>query len=158
MPIPSPIAVRRATPDDASDIAEIGVEGWRAAYAGLMPAEFLAGLNVAAREVAWRVRLEAGDDDRAPSWLAVAGDRVVGFVVGGPPRDDDLAADPSAAEIYGLYVRPAEWRRGAGRVLLNTAVEEWRRRGTVTLALWVLEANLAGRAFYAAMEIGRAHV
>ncbi len=65
-----PPSIRRAVPDDARAIAEINVAGWRAAYRGLMPAEFLASLSVDAREAAWRARLESNEDDPATAWVA----------------------------------------------------------------------------------------
>ncbi len=143
------ISIRRATPADSRAIAEIGAESWQAAYRQIVPADFLAGLNVAAREVAWRARLESEDDDGAPSWVATQGERAIGFAASGPPRDEDVP-EP-AAEIYAIYVRPDTWRRGAGRALLEAATQEWLGRGARTLALWVLEANENGRAFYEAM-------
>lgn len=159
-PNSSTISVRRASPDDACAIAEIGVAGWQAAYLGILPAGFLRGLNVAAREVAWRTRLESDDDDLTPAWVAVRAGRAIGFVASGPPRDDDLqltegpridGSPPPTAEIYAIYVQPVAWRSGAGRAMLSVGVQEWHRRGATRIVLWVLEANSAGRAFYEAM-------
>ena len=143
------LTIRRAAADDARDIAEIGVAGWQAAYRAILPAGFLAGLNAAARETAWRVRLESDEAGDEPSWVAERSGRVVGFVASGPPRDEDVPL--SAAEVYAIYVLPEMWRGGAGRALLATAVDDWRRRGADAMVLWVLEANSAGRAFYEAM-------
>jgi ribosomal protein S18 acetylase RimI-like enzyme len=152
MPITSPFTIRRAVPEDARAIAEIGVAGWQAAYTGILPADFLAGLRVGPREAAWRARLESDDDDGAPAWVAEDGSRRIGFVAAGPPRDENLAGmGTAAAEIYAIYVLPGEWRRGSGSALLQIAEDELRRRGASTLVLWVLEDNGAGRAFYEAM-------
>ena len=143
------LIVRRAAADDAREIAEIGVAGWRAAYRAILPAGFLAGLNAAAREIAWRVRLESDEAGGEPSWVAEREGHVLGFVASGPPRDEDVPVP--AAEVYAIYVLPEMWRGGAGRAMLTTAVDDWRRRGAATMVLWVLEANSAGRAFYEAM-------
>jgi GNAT superfamily N-acetyltransferase len=149
MPTSNPFTIRRAVPGDARAIAEIGVAGWQAAYREILPTDFLAGLRVAPREIAWRTRLECDDEDGTPSWVAVDGGDVVGFVSSGPRRDDDLAL--AAAEIYAIYVLPGRWRSGTGRALLDTAVGEWLGRGADTLVLWVLEENTSGRAFYEAL-------
>jgi GNAT superfamily N-acetyltransferase len=143
------LVVRRATTADARAIAEIGVAGWATAYRGILPAEFLAGLSVAAREAAWQSMLANDEGDGAPAWIAERNRRVIGFVASGPPRDEDVPLP--GAEVYAIYVLPDAWRSGAGRALLTTAVDHWRGRGAKTLVLWVLEANLAGRAFYEAM-------
>ena len=142
----SRILIRRASVGDARAIAEIGVKGWQAAYRGILPEDFLAGLPVAPREVAWRSMLESDQDGGAPAWLAELDGTTVGFVASGPPRDDDVSLP--AAEVYAIYVLPETWRRGIGRALLNVAVDHWRERGTTTLVLWVLEQNIHGRAFY----------
>jgi GNAT superfamily N-acetyltransferase len=141
--------VRRARVGDARAMAEITVAGWRAAYAGLMPADFLAGLSVESRERGWRAWLAADEGGDTPAWVALNAGEVVGFAAGGPPRDDDVPAP--AAEVYAIYVRPDRWRSGAGRALLGAAAAEWERRGVRTIVLWVLEGNSSGRAFYEAM-------
>ncbi len=143
------LAIRRASAADALTIAEINVVGFQAAYRGILPDDFLAGMSVGPREIALRSRLENGDQDLAPAWLAERDGRAVGFASSGPPRDDDVP--PPAAEIYAVYVAPAAWRSGAGRALINAAVNFWRERGSITLVLWVFEANARGRAFYEAI-------
>ena len=146
---PGALIVRRAVAADAHGIAEIGVRGWQAAYRGILPDDFLAGLSVPAREVAWQSMLEGEERDMAPAWIAERGGVAIGFVSSGPPRDEDVPLP--GAEIYAIYVFPDAWRSGAGRALLTTAADHWRGRGVTTLVLWVLEANVAGRAFYEAM-------
>jgi GNAT superfamily N-acetyltransferase len=139
-------SIRRASPGDARAIAEIGVRGWQAAYRDILPRDFLAGLSVDAREIAWRMMLESDEDSAAPSWLAERDGMPIGFVATGPPRDADVP--PPAAEVYAIYVLPDAWRGGAGRALLTTAVQHWQGLGVPRLVLWVLEANEQARAFY----------
>ena len=134
---------------DAHAIAEIGVRGWQAAYRGILPDDFLAGLSVPAREVAWQSMLEGEERDMAPAWIAERGGVAIGFVSSGPPRDEDVPLP--GAEIYAIYVLSEAWRSGAGGALLAAAVDHWRARHAATLVLWVLEANAAGRAFYEAL-------
>jgi len=143
------IRIRQATISDAHAIAEIVIRGWQAAYRAILPDDFLAGLSVGAREVAWRMRLESSADGGDPIWVAEVAGVTIGFVSGGPPRDNE---SPSrAAEIYAIYVDPTSWRRGAGRALLQTATTHLRSLGAEVLVLWVLEENAAGRAFYEAL-------
>ena len=49
------------------------MSGWRAAYRGILPDDFLAGLSVDVREIAWRALLETDADGRAPAWVAERG-------------------------------------------------------------------------------------
>ena len=143
------LMIRNAGVTDARAIAEIGVRGWQAAYRGILPDALLYGLSIDARETAWRMMLENDEAGDAPAWLAERNGSAIGFLASGPPRDGDVPRP--AAEVYAIYVIPDSWRSGAGRGLLTTAVDQWKVRGATTLALWVLEANARGRAFYEAM-------
>ena len=147
---PAPaLLIRRALVGDARAIAEIGVLGWQAAYRGILPDDFLAGLAVPPRAVAWAAMLESDADAASPAWVAERDGVVVGYVSTGPPRDEDVPLP--AAEVYAIYILPGAWRNGFGRALLGTAVEEWRGRLVTTLLLWVLEDNARGRRFYEGM-------
>ncbi|HEU5325514.1 MAG TPA: GNAT family N-acetyltransferase [Candidatus Limnocylindria bacterium] len=125
--------------------------GWRAAYAHILPAAFLAGLSVADRAGRWRSRLGAAALPDAPTLVAVdAEDAVVGFAHTGPLRDADLPAE-GRAEIYTLYVHPGAWRAGIGRALVDEVEAFCLARDMDELFAWVFEANHAARAFYAAV-------
>ncbi len=141
------LEIRRAGPADARAFAAIGVMGWQAAYRSIMPGPFLDSLSVETHERAWLDRLQTVSDG-APAWIAACDGQPLGFLCGGPTRDDD--APPSSAEVYGLYVLPDAWRQGVGRALLETALAHWRDRGLQTALLWVFEANDAARRFYEA--------
>src|SRR5205823_9925320 len=70
----------------------------------------------------------------------------IGFVHVAPTRDDDLPA--STGEVTGIYITPSTWRLGGGRQLMDTAKASLKAAGFATAGLWVLETNLAARAFY----------
>jgi GNAT superfamily N-acetyltransferase len=141
--------VRRAGPKDAHAIAEVTVASWQEAYRDILPEAFLGSLQVGAREKAWRDMLSRDEQGRMPAWVAEGENGVGGFVSCGPARDDDVPA-PSA-EVYAIYVRPGQWRKGLGRSLLEAATAHCQAEGSRTLVLWVLEANDRARAFYEAM-------
>ena len=54
-------------------------------------------------------------------------------------------------EVRGLYVHPAQWRRGVGRQLLHAAVENLADDGFCSATLWTLADSEASRAFYEAL-------
>jgi GNAT superfamily N-acetyltransferase len=119
------------------------VETWRAAYAHVFPAEFLAGLSIDER-AALAERLLAERSETI--FVAELEGRVVGFASGGPSRDED--ADTAPGEVYAIYVEPGAWGRGAGRVLLERLEEALRGSGFDEATLWVLEDNPRARRFY----------
>ena len=84
------LLIRPALVGDARSIAEIGVLGWQTAYRDLLPHDFLAGLSVDARAVAWRMRLADDASSASPAWVAERGGLIVGYVSTGPPRDEDV--------------------------------------------------------------------
>jgi GNAT superfamily N-acetyltransferase len=131
-------------------MARVGVLCWQAAYRGILPAEFLAGLSVEPRAVAWETLLESEGSKDAPTWVAERDGRVTGYLSSGPARDDDTPLH--TAEIYAVYVLPGKWRKGAGRALLDAAVEYWLEHGAAGLVLWTFEANASAHAFYAALS------
>nr|WP_103341126.1 GNAT family N-acetyltransferase [Amycolatopsis sp. CA-126428] len=121
--------VRAATVADAPAIGEIHVRSWQAAYAGLIPAEFLARLSASSRAAAWARRIGDGG-----GVLVAEEDGVIaGFAAFGP------------SQLYALYLLPEFWGRGLGRTLHDRVVEELSGDSAV---LWVLATNERAKAFY----------
>ncbi|MDA2812718.1 GNAT family N-acetyltransferase [Nocardiopsis sp. RSe5-2] len=137
---PPAIPVRHARPDDAELIEEIRVAGWKAAYRGLMPDEFLDALTPDHGRRAAQL-----DDPMGTDLVADVDGRVTGWLSYGPARDGD--APPGANEVYACYVAPEAWRGGVGRALLETALAHLD--GDPAL-LWVLKGNRRAIGFYAA--------
>jgi GNAT superfamily N-acetyltransferase len=133
--------LRFATATDAEIVAEIQIETWRAAYAGIVPADQLAALSKPKRAEGWRHGISA---DPRGVLLAVKGDRANGFIAFGRGRE----GENSDGEIYALYIRPDCWRSGIGRQLIEEAERELWAGGFNQAILWVLERNLPARAFY----------
>ena len=138
--------ISEATVDDSRAVAEIHVAAWRSAYAGLMPAEYLAGLSVDTREAVWRAELS-----RSPQRVALvkADERVLGWIFWGASRDKDV--DPSTAEIWAINVSPDCWSRGVGRLLILHARSYLAKAGYQAVNLWVLERNVRAIGFYRKM-------
>ena len=138
-----PIAeIRKATDQDASGIAFVHVRSWQAAYRGHMPDEFLDVLEV--RTNMWReLTLQP---DKLVLVAADSEQNIVGLSLLAPSRDPD--ANPNTAEVAAIYVHPEKWRKGIGRALLSTSLDEGRKRKFDQVTLWVLEGNQRARSFY----------
>jgi RimJ/RimL family protein N-acetyltransferase len=144
--------VRPPTADDAEAIGLAHVRAWQVAYRGLIPDEYLDGLDPVARGDAWRRVLASPHELDGASGehlvIEVDGD-VVGFAGFGPCRDDD-AAGVELGELYAINLRPDAWGQGHGRRLLTAAVDGLRRRGFGEAVLWVVTGNDRARRFYEA--------
>ena len=105
---PGVVTTREARAADAGRLAEINVVTWRTAYDGIVPAAYLAGLDIAAVAKRWRARLAERSHERF-YFVADVGDGVAAYAIGGPYRTQQDAADEDTAawgELYALYTHP----------------------------------------------------
>ncbi len=145
------MTVRAARVSDAAGIADVHVRSWQHAYLGIVPDDYLAGLDPARRALVWAENLRRGPDDHVYTWVATVpetvagtGSRIVGFATLGPGRDEDVRRGDR--EIYSIYLEPERWGKGVARDLMRTLVAE-AGPGTRIL-LWVLAANERAQHFY----------
>jgi ribosomal protein S18 acetylase RimI-like enzyme len=129
------LTVRPADVRDADAIAVVHVQAWREAYAHLLPAEFLAALDVDARAARWRGIIAEPDVDVL---VATIGEQVVGWASAGPGRGER----PRDRELEGIYVLAGHHGSGAGQALLDAAI------GTAPAFLWVADGNPRAESFY----------
>src|SRR5262245_27958643 len=151
MPNESPLArarrtatIRRAVPGDARAIAQVRVDAWRATYAGIVPAAYLASMSVDANAAQWERILSAGPNT-ASVFVADDGSEVAGFACGNMLPEPKHGFD---AELTAIYLRRDHQRAGLGRRLVGTVASAQSEHGASGLLTWVIAANRAARAFY----------
>ena len=140
--------IRPAVATDAPRLAEIHISSWQAAYAGLLPAEYLDGLSAQAesRTAQWLEWLQI-DSDQRQIGVAVDDSDVVGFAHLGPSGDKDLKST-LVGELYAMYLDPARYRQGFGSELMAATFASLREAGFEEGSLWVMTGNDAARSFY----------
>ena len=137
--------IRRARVADATAIAEVHVETWRTAYAGLLSDKFLLNLSAEKYEACWWRHVLAGTNSRHYVYVADDADvGVVGFCSGGPMRGEAAEFD---AEIYALYLLDSFQGMGIGKLLFLELAAHLQKTGDKMLFVWVLDQNPA-RFFY----------
>ncbi|MBL8352799.1 MAG: GNAT family N-acetyltransferase [Burkholderiaceae bacterium] len=135
--------VRPARPGDARAVAEIHVRAWQAAYAAIVPAEYLASLSIEKHEALWSDGIAKG----SPQLLvAVESQQVLGWVSFGPSRDDDASA--GVGEVWAFYVAPSAWGSGVGKTLWSHMLPLLQRQGLRRITLWVFPENERAARFY----------
>lgn len=140
------LTVRRARPNDADEIARVYVESWQDTYAGILPQRLLLAMSPQRHRERWRMVIGRPGPERV--LVAELGrEHVIGMTSYGPARDGTLGYD---GEIYTLYVDPAHYGRGTGRLLMRGAFEELRARGFHNCIIWAHARNPA-RFFYERM-------
>lgn len=126
------------------DVAGVHIRSWQHAYRGAFPDEYLDRLRREDR--AARYTLE-GRRDQPLTIVADERGSIRGFATIGasPPSTCD-----SSGELLALYVDPADWGRGIGRVLIHEARAQLADRGFESALLWVLTGNERAERFYRA--------
>jgi len=140
---PVDVTLRSATEADAEAIGRLHVEAWRWAYRGLLPDEFLDGLDRWQRTVMWRGALQT---PAIRVWLAEAEGELVGFAATGPSRD--AGAGTSTGELGALYLRQDAVGTGVAAKLLQRSEEDLLERGFRPLTAWAFEKNTRAAYFY----------
>lgn len=139
--------VRRATIDDAADIAWCNMRGWQVGYRGIMPDDFLDSLDHSQRTENWRKNL-SDDGDSKYTLVAQLNGKAVGFATIGPSRDGMNGYD---SELWAIYVDPDHWGQGIGRALFDRVTRDLKSRGIESTYVWCLRDNHKGRKFYEAI-------
>jgi GNAT superfamily N-acetyltransferase len=148
---PEQHAVRPASAADAAAIADVAVRSWRAGFRGIVPDRI-------DPERAWdadgiAARLEAPGECSSVTLVAEVDERIAGFVVLGPSRDDD--ASVRVGEVWALYVDPDHWRRGLGRRLVQASLHSLGASGYGEATAWTLGASQRNLRFYEALGFSR---
>lgn len=128
--------IARPALEDLDEMGRVHVQVWREAYAGLMPADYLAGLDPTLGPARWRERLTSAEGGW---WLARDDVGIVGMATSGPPRDDDA---PAPQELYAINVLARAHGTGLADDLMTHAI------GDRPAYLWVLEGNDRAVRFY----------
>lgn len=137
--------IRPATLADAEAIGRVHVESWRATYRGILPDAMLDDLSYAVHTARWQRYL--ADDETIVFVAEDAGDRLAGFVSGGPERTGGFDI---TAELYAIYLDPAHLGQGIGKQLTCALAATLQERGHQSMLVWVL-ANNPARHFYEAL-------
>lgn len=132
-------------PEDSRRIAEIQVEGWKAAYRGIIPDDYLDAMEPERRHSFWDQKIR---DEFGEMFVTEVDSEITGFCHLIPSRDAD---GDGVAEIAAIYVDPTVWRQGSGRSLCEAAFESAVQMNAPWVTLWMLVENTLGRRFYEAM-------
>lgn len=136
------ILIRPALPADATDMAEIHVRSWEAAYKDIVPADYMDKMK-ATGPGKWQKILSEG---KYPQMIILQNGKTVGIMCVAAPGDDDL--DDRVYELYGLYLHPDYYRQGIGTRAMEYAYDMARGKGKTAMTLWVFAENLNAIKFY----------
>ena len=140
------LQIRQARQEDAARIAQVYVDSWQDTYPGVLPSSLLCAMTLKGQTARWQAAIR--DQGRETVLVAEDGSgQIFGMASLGPARDAGLGFD---GEVYTLYVDPACYGRGIGRLLLQGAFLTLRQQGKTSCLIWAHARN-HGRFFYEAM-------
>lgn len=130
--------IRKADNGDAHGIAKVHVKSWKETYKGIISQEYLEGLNVDDRLLLWENILSSPKDE-APVYVTVNNKgEIIGFASFGIERS---AMQPTAGELYAVYLLEEYKRNGLGTMLLYEGLKDLMQQGFDSLLVWVLAEN-----------------
>ena len=120
----TPATTRRYVADDSTAVVDLSLAAWAPVFESF--ATVLGDDLYQRGHPDWEIHQAAAVREaieRNDTWVAVTGDRVVGFV--NVVFDDEA----SSGEIYMIAVDPATQRQGIASQLTDVALDEMRARG-----------------------------
>ncbi len=138
--------MRRATTEDAEDLAHVATSTFTETFGHLYPPDDLASyLGSAYTPAAWRNTLS---DPGVACWLVGAGgESAVGFTVAGYCKLPVKDLAPTAGELRQLYVRSTHRNQRLGTLLFETALA-WLETHYSPVYIGVWSKNYGAQRFY----------
>ncbi len=136
--------IRHAVEGDADAMGRLHVRAWQSAYRGVMPDEYLDGLQPDERITMWRGRISR--TDLPPLLVAVVAGEVAGFAAFG--AEQSTTGSTGCGELYAMNLDPPHWGKGIGRALLRQATEALGALNYHEAVLWVVPENIRARTLY----------
>ncbi len=132
--------LRNARLGDEIPIAEIRDKTWKDAYRGILPDEYLDGMDYSESVRKFAEKLSGG---REIFYLAEdENGKAAGFIAG-----KILLDSHDGCELIAIYVLPGHQKKGYGRALFLKLVKDFIERGQKSMILWTFEKN-KDREFY----------
>ena len=140
------LSIRRATPDDAGLIADLGARTFEASFGADNRPEDMEqyiSLNFSETHIAAQL-----SDPSSIFLLAYAECQAVGYVMLRAGKKPVSVTGTKPVELVRLYVEEELKGRGYGSALMNSGLEEAKKNGHHTIWLGVWEKNLQAIRFY----------
>lgn len=137
-------SIRPAKSEDAEGIARVKIESWREGYAHILPAEYLANLDLQSQTTRFHADVESG----AQILVATVDGLVAGFAWWQELLPAIHSDWPYRNTVASLYIHPDHYRRGWGTALLRacgTLAIEKNHKG---MMIGVFRDNERAKALY----------
>lgn len=141
------IIIRKVKIEDLKAVAEIVVNGWQTAYRGIVDDDYLDNLRI---DEKYQKMLKNYKENGFI--VAEKNNKIVGFCrycEGNKYIKDYPEVD---CELYALYVKTEEKRKGIGNKLVKYVMEELKNKNLKKMIIWCFKDNYKARGFYEKLE------
>jgi len=138
--------IRRAGPDDAEALVDLGVLTFRETFEHLYSSEDLNAYLVEAYAPE-RIRADLADPAKA-SWLVEKDGQAIGYALAGPCNLPHPEVTPACGELKRIYFLKAHQRGGLGKVLFAETMAWLQSGGPRDVWLGVWSENHPALRFY----------
>jgi ribosomal protein S18 acetylase RimI-like enzyme len=133
------IIIRLATADDKEHWQLLNLKVVQETYESLIPAGMLEKALERTANINWNSLIEAAFKE-ITFLVAIDNSKIIGFIIAGPNRYEDIPGD---TEIHAIYILKEYHKRGIGRQLMQLVANEIYISGKHSLCLVALETNPA---------------
>ena len=137
--------IRKVQQGDASNLAYIQTESWKAAFTSILDAETLTKCTNIERATSMYQRLL--DEKKGNGYLLAVDGKPHCIAYWDAARDSELVGK---AELICIHSLPNNWHKGYGSMMMNRVLKDIKEAGYSEVVLWVFRENLRARAFYEA--------
>ena len=126
---------------DSLEIAKLIKNSWNSAYNGLISNEYLENMNIENLSEKWKKKIETNRN----IYVYKEKNNILGVIELGKSKD---FISKEVGEIFVLYVKTEQTRKGIGTELLNFAKDKLIKNGLNKMIIWCLKGNMQGANFY----------
>ena len=142
------IIIRKANITDVKSIAKINLDTWKTTYSNIISHDYLNTLSYKKSEVVWE---EILNNIIKTSCLYVAQEQnsnIVGFAWAGLERCSETKG---VGELHAIYVLKRYQRKGIGKALFSSIIENYYSKNIKSIIVWILKKNKY-RSFYESLQ------
>ena len=139
------VQIRRAQNGDEETLARIQTESWRAAFAGIVPAELLT--QCTSLERAERMYARLLSERRGNGYILELDGKPHCIAWWDATREKDM---PGTAELICIHSLRDNWHKGYGSRMMERVLADAKSAGYARIMLWVFDRNVRAIRFYEA--------
>lgn len=128
--------------EDSLEITELIKEAWNTAYSGIISNDYLKNMDVEKISKSWKEGIEKNKNN---IFVYKENNKILGVIRFGKAEGFNTK---NVGEIFVLYVKPEEKRKGIGTQLLDFAKDKLIKSGYNKMIIWCLKGNNQGTNFY----------